>query len=54
MKTITKVINSFWFGAALYGAIGLVLWVTGNRWWAGVVLGAAGCQFIHSVKAIRK
>jgi len=52
MKTIKKAINSFWFGSALFGAAGVVLWVSGMPWFAGVCFGAGGSKFITAVKQV--
>jgi hypothetical protein len=50
MKTIEKVFNSFWIGAAAFGLAGTVLWIMGHQLFAGACFGAAVVKFISSLK----
>ena len=50
MEEIKKVLDSWWFKAAAYGALGTAIFVYGYPLYAGIAYGVGVAEFLKVIK----
>ena len=50
MKKAIKIVNSWWFRSALFGAAAVALFITGDKMYAGIAIGAGARELLLAFK----